>query len=203
MSRKEILLISILTYGTRKRPRDYIFRLLLALSAILLVPCQVKAQTVSETEIKAAFIYNSAKFTEWPKNIFSDDDAPINLMVLGDEDFTSKLTSLLKGKKAHGRSFQVKRVVNPGDAKNAQILFVPAGETKRFPSFYEVIKKTPVLTIGESAQFLDQGGIINLVFEDDLLRFEIHPESAERANLVISSRLMRLAKNIRKGEVKE
>jgi len=83
------------------------------------------------------------------------------------------------------------------------ILFVPNAETKKFPQYYDVIKKTPVLTIGESGQFLDAGGIINLLIEDDQLRFEIHPEAAEAGNLVISSRVMRLAKTIKKGEAKK
>ena len=57
----------------------------------------------------------------------------------------------------------------------------------------------PVLTVGESTQFLDLGGIINFVFQDTQLRFEINQDAAEQAKLVISSKLMRLAKSVRKG----
>ena len=192
------------TKPRKRRKAHPAWLMLLSLAGLLLLTRALSAEpTISETEIKAAFIYNSAKFTEWPQTAFSTENSPISLMVLDDDDFATKLANLLKDKKAHGRSFQVKRVSSPSDARTAHILFVPANETKRFGSFYDTIKKTPVLTIGESGQFLDAGGIINLVFENDQLRFEIHPEAAESANLVISSRLMRLAKTIKKGEVKK
>jgi len=57
-----------------------------------------------------------------------------------------------------------------------------------------VTRKSPVLTIGESEQFLDAGGMISFVFEDAQLRFEVNPESAQKARLEISSKLLRLAK---------
>jgi len=173
------------------------------LGCLFLSEAKAAEEAVSETEAKAIFIYNCARFTEWPQNAFANDAAPIRLGVVGDEEFTTKLAALLKDKKAHGRAFEVKRIANPSDVKGTHILFVPNSETKKFPQYYDVVKKTPVLTIGESGQFLDAGGIINLGIEDDQLRFEIHPEAAESANLVISSRLMRLAKTIKRGEVKK
>jgi hypothetical protein len=196
-----------LTCQTKPRLRDRANRgwlVLLLLAGLNLVPRALSAEpTVSETDIKAGFIYNAAKFTEWPAKAFSNENSPINLMVLGDEDFASRLATILKDKKAHGRSFQVKRITNSAEAKSAHILFVPSGETRRFAQLYETIKKSPVLTIGESGQFLDAGGMINLIIENELLQFEIHPEALESSSLVISSRVMRLAKTIKRGEVKK
>src|SRR5687768_14030475 len=71
------------------------------------------AATVSEAEVKAAFLYNFAKFVEWPTNAFPSETAPLRVAVFNDEEFTAKLNQLLADKKAHGRSFEVKRIVNP------------------------------------------------------------------------------------------
>jgi hypothetical protein len=176
--------------------------LLLLLSAFL-PPRIYGAEEATEQDVKAAFVFNAVKFTEWPQNAFSSETAPIRIAVIGEEDFAAKLSALLKDKKAHGRSFEVKKINTPADAKGVHVLYCPNAETKRFGQFYDFIKKTPALTIGESGQFLDAGGIINLLIEDDQLRFEIHPEAAEAGNLVISSRVMRLAKTIKKGEAKK
>jgi hypothetical protein len=195
-----------LTCQNSLKPEGRVFRgwlvLWLVISA-LLTPGIIRAEeAASEAEVKAAFIYNSIKFTEWPQTAFANDNAPIRIAVIGDDEFTETLKTLLKDKKGHGRSFEVKKIVNPADAKGVHILYCPSSETKKFAQYYDVVKKSPVLTIGESAQFLDAGGIINLIIEDQL-RFEIHPEAAESANLVISSRLMRLAKTVKRGEVKK
>ena len=154
---------------------------------------------VSETELKAAFLYNFAKFVDWPAQAFSSETDPIQIGIFGDEDFGGKLRSLLSDKKAHGRSFEVKKVSNPQEAKNFQIVFVSNTETKRLPQILEATKKLPILTIGESEQFLDAGGMINFTFEDSQLRFEVNPDAAERVKLAISSKLLRLAKRIKKG----
>ncbi len=154
---------------------------------------------VSETELKAAFLYNFAKFVDWPAQAFSAETTPIQIGIYGDEDFGGKLRSLLSDKKAHGRSFEVKRLSTPQEAKTCQIIFISNSESKRLAQILEAVKKSPVLTIGESEQFMDAGGMINFIFEDAQLRFEVNPDAAERAKLVISSKLLRLAKRIKKG----
>src|SRR4051812_32182144 len=71
---------------------------------VLLFGTLISRAAMSETEVKAAFLYNFAKFVEWPAEAFSSETAPIQLAVLGDEDVTAKLKMLLSDKKAHGRS---------------------------------------------------------------------------------------------------
>jgi hypothetical protein len=153
-----------------------------------------RAATVSETELKAAFLYNFAKFVEWPAGAFSSDNAAIQVAVFGDDEVTAKLKSLLSDKKAHGRSFEVKRIFNPQEAKSFQMVFVTSSENRRAAQILEATKKLPILTIGESEQFLDLGGMINFFFEDTQLRFEINTEPAEKVKIAISSKLLRLAK---------
>jgi hypothetical protein len=150
--------------------------------------------TASETEVKAAFLYNFAKFVEWPANAFTTDTAPIQVVVFGDEDFGAKLKVLMVGQKAHGRTFDVKNISNPQDAKTSHIVFVSGAENRKTAQVLEATKKSPVLTVGESEAFLDAGGMITLVPEDAQLRFEVNPEAAQKVKLEISSQMLRLAK---------
>jgi hypothetical protein len=153
-----------------------------------------RAATASESEVKAAFLYNFTKFVEWPAEAFASTNMPIRLVVFGDDDFAMQLRSLLSDKKAHGRSFEVRTITNPQEAKNCQIVFVASSENRRVPQVLEATRKAPVLTVGESDQFIELGGMINLFFEDAQPAFEVNPEPAQKVKLQISSKLLRLAK---------
>src|SRR2546423_2476045 len=171
---------------------------LLASAALFLVWAVRGTAAVSETDVKAAFLYNCAKFVEWPKEAFAAESAPIQIAVIGDDEFAAKLKSLLSDKKAQGRSFEVKKISNPQEVRNFQIVFISNSETRRQPQILEAAKTSSVLTIGETEQFLDLGGMINLFFDDAQLRFEVNQDAAEKAKLVISSKLLRLAKRVKK-----
>jgi hypothetical protein len=172
---------------------------LLVSLAGLCVEARADDPTVSESELKAAFLYNFTRFIEWPAEAFKAESDPLQVTVFDDEDFAKTLTQLLADKKAHNRHFLVKNITSAKDAKGSHILFVPKERTKQMPQVMDILGELPVLTIGESPQFLNQGGIINMSFQDNQLRFEIHASAAEKAKLAISSRLMRLATNVRKS----
>jgi hypothetical protein len=154
-----------------------------------------------EADLKAAVLYNFTKYVEWPADAFASADAPLVVGVFGDESFTTTLRTLLADKTAHKRSFTVRRLNSNADARNCNILFFQAQEARRMGQLYDTIKLLPILTVGESDEFMENGGMVNLFFEDKQVRFEVHPPTAERAKLTVSSRLLRLAK-IRKGGVK-
>jgi hypothetical protein len=157
---------------------------------------------ISESDLKAAFLFNFTKFIEWPPEVFAGEGTTMNVGVYGNEEFTKTLRTLLADKKAHGRPFTVKRLSNPAEAKTCQILYFQESESRKMQLAYETIKKLPILTVGESDDFLDHGGMFNLFFEDKQLRFEVNPATAENAKLTVSSKLLRLAKKIRKGGAK-
>ena len=51
--------------------------------------------------------------------------------------------------------------------------------------------------VAEVPGFARSGGIINFTIKEDKVRFEINPAAAQRANLTISSQLLRLATIVR------
>lgn len=150
----------------------------------------------SEYLIKAGFIYNFAKLTDWPASAFPQSDSPIIIGILGNDPFGGTLDEVLAGKKVNGRTFVVRHLKWGTELKDCTILFVSTSEAAHLDELFHLIKGLPVLTIGEMPNFARHGGIINFVLEDDKVRFEVNVEAAKQADIVISSRLLSLARII-------
>ena len=149
----------------------------------------------SEYELKAAFLYNFAKFVEWPVGAFSDQGAPIVVGVVGDDPFNGSLDSVV-GKSANGRQVAIRRLSASQDLRSCHMLFVSSSERKRLGEIVASVDGASVLTVGEMEGFASNGGMITLTMEDNKVRFEINAGMARRARLKISSKLLSLAKRV-------
>jgi hypothetical protein len=164
----------------------------------LLAPVARADGASREYAIKAAFIYNFAQFAEWPSEAFSDRAAPITIGVVGDDPFNGVLEHAVAGKTVGGRKFAVKHLAASDDLAACHILFVAASEQGKTDEILKKVKDGHVMTISESEQFPAAGGMIRFFTEDNKIRFEINKESAQAANLKLSSQLMRLARVYKK-----
>jgi YfiR/HmsC-like len=164
-------------------------------------PCIAEhAEAVSkEYQIKAAFLYNMPKFVEWPPERFADAAAPIVIGVLGENPFGDQLAAIVKDRKINGRAVLVRSVQTLDEAKATHVLFIGERAEARLAAMWPALALLPVLTVGESATFIEAGGIIRFVPVGDKLRFEIDMSSAERAQLKISAQLQKLATGIRRN----
>lgn len=149
-----------------------------------------------EYKVKAACIYNFAKFVEWPAQKLAGGSAPIVIGVLGPNPFGDELENALRGRQVNGRPVVVRQFDNLEAAKAAHLLFVSLNDESKLR---RALKEYGVLTVGQSELFARNGGIITFTFDDDKLRFEINVGAAEQAGLKISAQLQKLAKNLRKG----
>jgi hypothetical protein len=149
-----------------------------------------------ESQLKAAFVYNFAKFVEWPADSLSHTGTPIAIGVLGDDIFRAELDKTVKGRTINGHEIVVRRIESLEQAQQTHILYVSAEKDSQFSRFQDALEGLPILTVGESATFADRGGIITFVLDGDKIRFEINVASAERAGLKISAQLQKLAKTI-------
>nr|WP_246262417.1 YfiR family protein [Aromatoleum evansii] len=148
----------------------------------------------TEHEVKAAFLYNFAKFVDWPPQAFTSADAPLALCVLGHDPFGAAL-SAVDGKAARSRTVQVRRLQHDGAVRDCHIVFLAAAETVRLRELVATLRGWPVLLVGESEDFATQGGIINLtVGRENRVQIEINLNAAQRHGLKISSQLLRLAR---------
>src|SRR5258708_1489107 len=153
----------------------------------------------SEYLIKAGFIYNFAKFVEWPSAAFSQPDSPIVIGVLGTDPFGNVLDRIVEDKKIGPRGFVVRRYKwgkDLKDLKDCKILFVSASERTHIDEILLSVKGLPILTVGETPGFAERGGVIRFTLEDNRVRFEVNVDAAHQADLNISSRLLTLAKII-------
>jgi hypothetical protein len=160
------------------------------------------ASDSSEYLIKAGFIYNFAKFVEWPSDAFAEADSPIVIGVLGTDPFGSVINRVVESKKIGNRGFVVRRYKWSKDLKDlkefkeCRILFVSSSERAHFEEIVQSVKGLPILTVGETPGFAERGGMIRLTLEDNRVRFEINVDATHEGNLNISSRLLTLAKII-------
>ena len=153
---------------------------------------------IEEYQIKAAFLFNFAKFVEWPAQAFKSADSPIEICVLGPDPFGSSLDKAVEGKAVGNRRFVIREVRDAPQAGECHILFVSAAGWAQSRAVLRDIKKCCVLTVGETGEFIAGGGMINLRLEEARVRMEINPDAAERAGLRISSKLLSLAEIKRK-----
>ena len=160
------------------------------------------ASDSSEYLIKAGFIYNFAKFVEWPSTAFAQPDSPIVIGILGTDPFGTIIDKIVQDKKVGARGFVVKRLKWGADLKElstCKILFVGASEKAHMDELVQIVRGLPILTVGETPGFAERGGVIRFVLEDNRVRFEVNVEAARQADLTISSRLLTLAKIIQQA----
>lgn len=162
---------------------------------LLLAPgLRSHAQDASEDQVKAAYVYNFAKFVEWPSRDFASPAAPLRLCVLDDRSLGSELIQIVKGKAVAGRPVVVVPIHNGDQSRDCHILFIGSSQERQVRHIVEVLREAHVLTVGETMGFVEAGGIINFVLQDDRVQFEVNHKAAKQAGLSMSSRLLGVAK---------
>jgi hypothetical protein len=147
-------------------------------------------QPVSEPALKAAFLYNFAKFTEWPATSLSA--GTISLCVAGRDPFGGALSSI-EGRPVGNASLRVVPGVSDSALKSCQMLFINEPDSRRRLDVLRQVAGMPVLTISDAEGFARNGGMIGLVLADSRLGFEINLKATKGARLRLSSQLLRLA----------
>jgi hypothetical protein len=184
------------TFESMKRSAAAI--LLLLCSPLALVP----QSSSLEDEVKAAFIYNFAQFIQWPNRAFPTRNSPFTMCAIGDPA-EGTLEKTIEGERLNGRSITVRRLTPTDRLQGCHLVYVGALEAKRSEEVITAAKRifasdgVPILTIGDSEDFIDLGGMIRFTQADRRIRFEINPDAAQRVSLRVSSRLLRLADIVR------
>jgi hypothetical protein len=162
---------------------------------LLLLACLCAAATAQETreeQVKAAFLYNFTKFIDWPDSAFPDS-SPFVVCVFADEGFRRELETILSHEQVRGR--QITMAPQPvQDIRSCHLVYFARGESERHGKLLEAAKQAPVLTVGEGRRFLEQGGLIAFLLENDRVRFAVSKRGADAAGLAVSSKLLRVAR---------
>jgi hypothetical protein len=197
-------IMSITTKPHWQRAR--LMAVLLALLAsfhIVTAPNARSQDAPPEYQVKAAYLFNFLKFVEWPDDAFADSLAPMVIGIVGDDPFGSALPQVVIGKTVQGRDLVIRKY-HPGEnLRGASILFISASEKKRLPQILASLHGSSALTVADMDGFLDEGGMIQFLSENDRVRFAINVDATSRARLKVSSKLLSLArvagKNVKEG----
>jgi hypothetical protein len=152
---------------------------------------------VGEYQIKAAFLFNFARFVEWPAGAFQTPNEPISICVLGQDPFGTSLDEAVARHNAEGRALVIRHLAGIKPNTGCHIIFIASSEVRHGPSLLSKLAETGVLTVGDSdatGRVVPYGAVISFVLEDQKVRFEVDVDAADRQKLKISSRLLSLAK---------
>ena len=168
----------------------------LALLVAVLGQHVLYSQGVSEYEVKAAYLFNFVKFVEWPSGTFSNDSVPIRMCILNDVPFGLQLTEAVRNKTIKSRPIIVVPVKTVEESRACQVLFISVPQSRQASQLISVLQGTSTLTVGETRDFLEEGGIINFVLREHQVHFEVNHKAAMQAGLRISSKLLSLANQV-------
>ena len=156
-------------------------------------------QKPSEYQVEAAYLYNFARFVEWPAKDATAQNNSFTICVLGGVPFGQRLDATLAGETIANQRVVARRISSPQMAVDCQILFISSSEAKRLNKVIEALDTNAVLTVSDIPQFSQRQGMIQFVLEENRIRFEVNLTATQRAGLTLSSELLKVATVVRKN----
>lgn len=148
---------------------------------------QSSAQTVDR--IKAAYIYNFAKFVEFP----AAEDQMIRLCLLGKGDLNGALPGL-NHRMAQGREILIRKEVSPEQVRDCSLVFVAESEARLLPVVVKQLGGAPVLLVSDARQAMDAGAHLALIFNEDRVEFDVNLLNLHKSSIKASSQMLKLAR---------
>jgi hypothetical protein len=166
-----------------------------AVAALFNAPIAAVAQTAvtREYDLKAVFVFRFTSFVDWPVSP-SAPGAPFIIGILGQDPFGSTLDDVVRSERVKERRIEVRRFARVQDVGACDILFISRSEAPRLPQVLPVLKGRPVLTVSDIDHFASQGGMMELATTGSRIHLVVNLPALEEAGLVVSSKLLRLAK---------
>ena len=175
---------------------------LLVIVGVLAQTLPLRAQDLDNAKVrkvKAAYLYNFAKFVEWPDNTFKKDKTPFVIGVLGDDLFSLVLDDTVRSRTIAGRSVKIRRFRWTDEEDRAeiigcQILYIGTSEQDRLHEILDTLRQRHVLLVSDIPEFARDGGMIGYVLDQGRIVFEVNRESLKKGELKASSKLLQLAR---------
>jgi len=151
------------------------------------------AERPSAEQVEAAYLFNFGRFVRWPE---AASQGPMVVCVAGQEAVQELLERMVAGEQIEGRPLEVKRLDSTEEAGSCSIVFLGGGDRDWLDTYLGAAAGKPVLTVGESQDFLERGGIIQFVLTGDHVRFSVNLNAAKRSSLQLSSELLKVAVSV-------
>jgi hypothetical protein len=152
---------------------------------------------VDEYQVKAAFLLNFVRFVDWPPTAFDSPSSPIVIGIVGEDPFGDGIDRLVEHKTVNGHTVEIRRFHDWKSLGKSHVLFVSGSDRQAAAKVIDAVRHSAVMTVGEAEGFAQAGGICNFTREGTRIGFEINMNAATRAGLILSSRLLALARIVR------
>jgi len=166
----------------------------LAPGALAQVPADVTAE-----EVKAAFVFQIARYVEWPGNAFPRPDTPLTITVVGADALASELSRIVRGRMAHDRPIVVQRLKDASALTATHLLFIGQDQRARLVELGRTARQRGILIVAEWESALTAGAMVNFVMVEGRVRFEVALDAVQRSGLKMSSRLLAVAQQVYSG----
>lgn len=157
--------------------------------------CAAQRTHPTESQVESAYLYNFGKFVKWPPDRVAGTDS-LQICLLGQDPFGVVLDSTVAGEKIAGRAISVRRISAIADSSSCSILFISSSEETRLHAILASAALSEVLTVSNIPRFVERGGTIGFVMQQDRIRFEVNRAAAAQAHLTLSSELLKVASRV-------
>jgi hypothetical protein len=171
-------------------------RVAFLIGVVLVCAAGAAVESPSIATVKAAFVFNFANFAEWPVDVLPSGHR-LSLCVVNDDEVANALTQISKGRTIKGHAVTVERVEIVGAIRTCHVVYASVVDGHRAAELLEAVRGAAVLTVSDGDRFAESGGIVQLIVENERMRFAINASAAERARIRLSSKLLNLARMVR------
>lgn len=162
---------------------------------------QGNSKSSLEDKVKAAYILNFIRYTDWPKDAFPTSESPLVMCVLSSDTFGNILQQTISVAKGLQRKIELKQMKEPHDSLDqCHVVFLARSYTSKELNLIVTLKQKSILSISDDETFFKMGGIISFVFYEKTIQFNVNLVAADSAGLKLSSRMLALAKNVVKDK---
>jgi hypothetical protein len=169
----------------------------------LLIPLSTVAQQ-SEYTIKAVFLEHFTRFIEWPESSnIADISSPFFIAVIGENPFGSILDQIYTEQKIRDKKVEIQHISTPDEIADCHILFISISNREILPEILSHTRNKPILTVSDTTGFAENGVLINFYLAGDKIKFEINEKAVHESGLVMSYRLLNLARIVNQGRGRE
>jgi hypothetical protein len=167
----------------------------LLLAVLLWVSSPVSAAPIQEYELKTAFLYNFALFTQWPNETVAEGSPYITVCTIGQDPFGPVLEQL-QGRKIREKRLVLRREISLDQVRDCHLLYISANEPENLARIREQLQDASVLTVSDLNPASTERTIVNMSIDNKRLVFDIDMMAVKQARLVMSSKLLRLARRV-------
>jgi hypothetical protein len=156
------------------------------------------AQTASASALKAAFVFNFVRFTDWPAETTGPVSSPLVVCMLEAGNVAEEFRQISRGRTPSGRPIEIRVTRKDDQLRSCHALYVSGLDQKQSDQLIASLNDTSVLTISDDERFAERGGLVNFVLQNNTMGFAVNVAAVQRSRLQLSAKVLALARIVRR-----